>query len=319
MLSFLQVQFVLFIFRYAPMEATKMPPVEKLRRAETHLEAPALGGTFIEILRNGDDFRGNPKQMDEANKIPGGIEVGRLMPSAAAEARAFSERELGALLDGLTSEERAQLDVIVVASDSALGSLATPDGSTPPPRQRCVETAACLLEGIEKTMKDRGVGSGQLLNLKFHKDKADAQPLTLHRIEDLQMRPGTEEYFAFLKAKAKETGANMWVLYEEDTFKEERERLGAEGPQEISSRMQKFIDRAKEMARLQHKRTPDRRLLVLAVAPRDVVGPWLNIQVAGLPPEGHEVPRIDNLAGFGVAIAPDGEATIKVGDKESRL
>ena len=73
------------------MEGREMlPPVEKLERKETRLELPSVGGTFIGILRNGDDFRGNPKQMAEAEKVPGGIEIGKLMPSAAAESRTFS-------------------------------------------------------------------------------------------------------------------------------------------------------------------------------------------------------------------------------------
>ena len=305
------------------MEGREMlPPVEKLERKETRLELPSVGGTFIGILRNGDDFRGNPKQMAEAEKVPGGIEIGKLMPSAAAEARTFSEQQLESLLANLTAEEKAQVDIIVVASDAKLGSLATKDGSTPAPHQRCVETGKSVLEGIQSAMEKSGLASTQLLNFKFHKETPvteGAQPLVLHDIEDIQMRPRTEEYFAFLKEQGKETGTNMWVAYETDVYKEKREEMGVEGPEEISKRMQAFIERAEKLASGQHQRSPGRRLLALAIAPRDVVGPWLNIQVSGLPAEGHEVPRIENLAGFGIAIDPEGKATIKLAGKQAEL
>ncbi len=302
------------------------PQIEKITRRETNLEVPPTGGTFISILRNGDDYRGNPKQLEEARNFPEGLEVGKLMPSAALEARTFSENQLAGLIEKLTPEEREQLDIIVVASDTELGPLATSDGSTPFPHQRCVETGKFLLEGIEKAMSDTGLNSEHLLNLKFHKDEeaGGAQPLAIRDIEDLQMRPRTEEFFAFLKAQAAERiskgqKANIWVMYETDEFKKEREEMNVEGPEEISARMQAFIDRAEKLASAQHKRTPDRRLLVLAVAPRDLVGPWLNIQVAGLSPEGYEIPRIENLAGFGVVISPNGQSRIKLGDKEAVL
>ncbi|MFA5987543.1 MAG: hypothetical protein WC797_02750 [Candidatus Paceibacterota bacterium] len=304
------------------MSAEAFPQVEKIRLSETGLELPSVNGTYIAVLRNADDFRGSPKQMDEADKTPGGIEIGKLMPSSAEAAREFSEQQLNGILEGLSQEEKEQLDIIIVASNSALGPLAVPDGSIPPPHQRCVETGAVMLEGVEKAMERNGLKPEQLLNREIH--VVQPRPIVLRDIEDIKMRPGILEYFDFLKERANELTAqgkktNMWVLYEEDTYKTERERLGIEGPQDISTRMQKFVERAERLSSLQHKRTPDRRLLVLAVAPRDVVGPWLNIQVSKLSPERHEVPMIENLAGFGITIDSAGKASLKIAGQEHPL
>lgn len=298
--------------------------IEKITREETRFEVPPIGGTFIVVLRNGDDYRAKPKQMAEADKVEGGLEFGELMPSSATEARIFARQELEKLLATLTPEEIKQLDIFVVASDSKIGTLATPDGSIPPPNQRCVETGNFFLAGIQEAMAKHSIDNSQLLNRNFPYTAASPHSVILKRIEDIQMRENTEAYFAFLKEqetslKASGKKANMWAMYEEDVFKEKRLELGVEGPEEIAIRMQKFVERAQSLSAVQHKEKPGRRLLVLAVLPRDVVGPWLNTHISGLTPHGYEIPTIDPLAGFGIAISPVGELEVKIAGQEDSL
>lgn len=308
------------------MSEEAFPRIEKISRPETHLRIPEPGGTYICVIRNGDDFRGRPAQLDELKARGEDIQIGALMPSAQEKAREFGERELTQALDGLTPAERTELDVIVVASNAKLGPLATADGHTPLPYQRCVETGQYLLEGVEQAFLKLGLPPEHLLNRRIQVAAADesAKPLVLRDIEDMKIAPRTEEYFAFLQTKVAELATqghktNIWVLYEEDRYKSVREELGVEGPKEIAARMQNFFARAEKLARMQHARSPDRRLLVLAVAPRDVVGPWLNINITGLSPEGHEIPRIEPLAGFGVGIDASGNASFELGVQKKSI
>jgi hypothetical protein len=307
--------------------------IEKLMPNQFRLELPPKGGTFIGIVRNVDDYRGKPKQIEtlrEAGIESDQLAIGHLMPAAEKAAEEFGEEQFSRLLDDLTEEQRRELDILVVASDTKIGFLATPDGSRPHPYQRCVDTAHHILEGVKKVMEKSSLRNEQLLNRNFHKTEGQdgSQPVAIRDLEDIKIKGQDEEtkvaeYFAFLKDEAARRtkegqSSNMWVLYEkdDDVCKEKRTQLGIQGPVEISNRMQNVIERAKRIAQMQHQRNPNRRLVVLAVAPRDVVGPWLNIHNMGLPTQGNEIPNIEPLGGVGISIDPQEQTQLVLGENK---
>lgn len=306
----------------------KRTSIERIASEETHIRLPDRGATEVLVVRNGDDYRGKAAQEAEALEY-GGLEVGQLMPSSSELARLNIESQLIEVLAGLTPRELSEVDIVIGASDSQLGGLATSDGSAPHPYQRCVDTARAVLEGAQSVLESHGMHPDQLLNHRFQpsverQSGSGPEPMVVKDIEDLKVVDRTEEYFGLLEEEAKATGVNKWVLYERDDIpwlREVRESWGIEGPSEIAGRMTRFLSRVRNVSDWYHRRNPGgdgqgRRLIAIVVAPQDLTGPFLNM-AAGLGHEGNEIPRIQHLGGFNVSIKPDeSPLEVAVGDSE---
>jgi hypothetical protein len=287
--------------------------IERLSRNETKFEVPEVGGTTMTCLRNADDYRGKPDQEQEAATAVPALEIGQLMPRAAEASRNFANDRLQEMLATMTPEAHKDLRIVVVASNAALGELATKDGSTPKPRQRCVDTAQEIITGLREAMATENLDPSQLLNRG--EDGQEPHPSVLKDIEDMKVSDRTGEYFDLLKQQAEQTGENMWVLYEKDGMKEVREEMGVEGPQDINDRMKRYLTRASKVARWYHGREEDpMRLLVITVVPQDIMGPYVNIS-SGLPAEGYEIPRTENLAGFNLVTDAEGKSELHIGKR----
>jgi hypothetical protein len=107
---------------------------------------------------------------------------------------------------------------------------------------------------------------------------------------------------------------NFWIAFEEDTDKETRLAMGAEGPDEITDRTAQTVRAIARYAAAHHQANPDRRLIVWATTHYDTISPFVKRDVLGV---GKEQPLPVNYgAGITIDIDKTGRATSRIGGRE---
>jgi len=158
--------------------------------------------------------------------------------------------------------------------------------------QRARETAETIAGEIAKELEKRGLPETQLLNLTTREGK----PAFKGGVSRPEIRLGEAlmfqfpEFTAFLrKESGGKQGPEFWKNFNEDTYKEERKKAGAEGPVEIADRMNEFLTVVARFAAWYHEKHPGRKLVPWIVTHGDSVEPYVQRVVGGK----------DFTAGFG--------------------
>jgi len=273
-------------------------------------EVPETEGTVIVYQRNTDDKR---------EPGPG---FGELTKEGIKKTRSQAKLFFTELFEKMTNEEKKQFDILVLASDSKLH---TPAGEKSD-HKRAVETANEVIHELAPLMKKNGLDKEQLLNMEH---AANGAPVEVSLLTDLRTINETPEYVEFLKQKAKEAvdsgrknsrGKELpeqlwfWIMFEEDEFKEEREKIGAEGPNEIADRIESYLSIVKLLADEHHRNNPGRKMLIWAVSHGDTITPYVKRHVANLPMDTY-LPVKKN-GGLTIEISADGDATTQLSGKE---
>jgi hypothetical protein len=169
--------------------------------------------------------------------------------------------------------------------------------------QRAKETADIIAERIKVELKKRGIDENHLLNTAKKENGEDA-----FKGDDSsrpERRVGEALFFqvpqfaAFLRKEYGGQGPAFWENFNEDTHKELREDLGAEGPEDISDRMNLIMNVAARFARKFHYDNPGKKLVPWIVSHGDGLEPFVQRSL--------NAKEADFKAGYndGVAIAID--------------
>lgn len=280
-------------------QVASKPPVEKITPADIKPIIPQDNGSVFILQRNAKD-KANRKFPAES-PLFGALDAGEAEATTAQSKDLFNQ-----IFKDLPPEERAKIDILVVAGNA---SLRMPDGKNSP-HKRSVETAEHILTGINASMAEYGVDASQLLN-------KSGKPIELSSLTDLKMWDESPEYVDFLKAKYGYTQENpqpFWEAYEDDVHKDVREQMGAEGPDDIADRVGGYMGTLTHAMKLYHERHPGRKVVVLANSQYDSISPVIKKYVSGQSMKDY-VP-VDYLGGVAFNVDPNGQMSANVKGQE---
>ena len=271
-------------------EKIELITVQDIRR-----EIPQVEGTAIILQRNAKDDRQDPESSD----------YGALVSAAAEKARLGAKEFFSEIFAGLGPEEIKSLDIMVVASDA---TLITEKGQTSP-HKRAVETAEQVISGLQEAMAEHSVSDEQLLN---NAASAHQGPIELSGLRDLRALEDSPEFIKFLQAK---WGDKFWLAFEDDSERETRIAMGAEGPIEIANRVKYFLTVIANAMKVYHQENPGRRVIVWAVSHYDSISPYIKEHVAKMDTLKTYLP-VEQGGGITITISPDGQVKTKIKDTD---
>ena len=272
-----------------PEKAISKPPLEKLTSSDIKPIVPKTGGSVLILNRNAKDKDNRSEPVD--SPLFGALDEGE-----AEKTKVWSENYFDQIFKDLPPEERAKIDILVVAGNA---SLRMPDKKNSP-HKRSVETSEHILAGIKASMEKYDINENQLLN-------KTGKPIEISQLLDLKMFDESPEFVDFLKNKYDYTQNNplpFWEAYEEDRHKDIREAMRAEGPDDIANRVGNYMATLDNAMKLYHKHHPGRKVIVLANSQYDSISPTLKKYVSEQPMKDY-VP-VDYLGGVAFEVSPDG-------------
>lgn len=247
---------------------TSKPQLERITPADIKPVVPEDGGSVFILQRNAKDK--DNRDLPKESPLFGALDEGE-----AEVTEAWSKDYFDQIFKGLTPEERAKIDILIVAGNA---SLSMPSGKNSP-HKRSVETAEHILAGIKASMTEYGVNPNQLLNRT-----GKPMELTSGGLLDLKILDESPDFVKFLLDKYGDT-KDFWVAYEEDRHKDIREQMGAEGPEDIADRVASYMATLDNAMKLYHQNHPGRKVIVLANSQYDSISPTLKKYVTGQPME----------------------------------
>ncbi|MBI4099875.1 hypothetical protein HY440_02605 [Candidatus Microgenomates bacterium] len=186
---------------------------------------------------------------------------GQLTPEgrAAADARAFAR------VESILATTPEKVDFLVVNSPSHWLGL-------PELGQRARETASRVAYSILAGLAQRNLSYDHLLNLSGRFKGEETRPdLRIEETRVFDVLP----FANLLREKSGGLGPDFWKNFYDDTYREEREKLGAEGPDDIADRAGAFLKVTLRFARRYHHDKPDRRLVIWLVSHSEVLESYL--------------------------------------------
>lgn len=207
------------------------------------------------------------------------------------------------LLDSTPPEERANIKVYFIASDSDYKG----QGG-----ERSYETAVVAQQAAEAAFRTHEVdpnGSIVSADLEVRGGYAQIEPM----LREPQIFIESRDFVAFLRERYPDNFREMMSAYEDDRHRDVRVAMGAEGPNELADRLAQSISGFAQVARGIHADAPEARVVVWAVSHYDTISPFVKRDVlrVGIEPE---LP-VDYGGGFSIEIDPDGQTTAKLGSK----
>jgi len=272
--------------------------IEKIEVKDIQPKIPELGGTTIVLQRNAKDDR-------RLNST----DIGALEVEAAEQVKFSAKVFFDKIFEGLTEKERLSVDVMIVASDT---TLITPGGIISP-HKRAVETADRVIVGLKESMSGFSLSEQQFLNSSATQDGG---VIEVSELRDLLMVRESPEFMAFLVEKYG-SGMEFWDAYENDTEKETRLKMGAEGPEEIADRVNHALSLQTQIAREYHLANPSRRLIIWAVSHYDSISPFIKKHVTGT--DLKKYLPVDQGAGITIEINKDGAASCDLREQKIKL
>jgi len=284
-------------------ESIKSPlnqkPLEKITRSDISKEMPGIGETEIIMQRHEKYIR------DAEHERSGSLE-----PEDAKKAREQAIEILKSKLDSIPEEERKNVDILVIASNTDYGKARG---------MRSFETASEVVDGILEIFDKYGLDKNQLLNSKtaISEKNENVVPSKNKTIQEPRFMSQSPEFVEYLKSKYGDQTQEFWQAFEEDWEKDERERLKAEGPRDILERYDKFIEILKNFSQHYHKKHPGKRLIIWPVSHYDTISPYIKNRVAKTDP--NKFLPVDYGAGISLNIDRDRKVSSKIQGKEYEI
>lgn len=138
--------------------------------------------------------------------------------------------------------------------------------------QRCIDTTDIAMNLIKAYLEAKGMNKNRVINLNENLNYKEKVKQTRHFAEP-QMFLDHTGYLEFLKEKNRGMNAQFWIDFESDTYKEERERRQAEGPDEIVKRAEHYLEIIETFAYYFHKKKPNSKLIIWCGTHYDVISP----------------------------------------------
>jgi hypothetical protein len=277
------------------MEKLEAVLPRKIEKSDITPNLPEVGGTEIILQRHGEYERSA-----ESSK------VGSLTEEGTREIYTFGKEFFERLFETIPESERSKVDFLVLASDTQYQ-----DGG-----RRSMETADQIIRALKEELEKLNLDESQLLNTSRNiSGDGNARP-TAH-LGEPKIFTDSPEFVEFLKEKHGDSDLDFWIAFEEDVEKEIREKMGAEGPDEIADRMKRMINILSRYSRFYHKKHSDRRLIIWAVTHYDTISPYVKREVFETD---KDTPLgVDYGAGISINLDQGGAATTKISGKEYKI
>jgi hypothetical protein len=271
-------------------------PLEKITRSDISREIPDVDGTEIIMQRHEKYIR------DVEHERSGSLE-----PEDAKKSYDQAVEILASKLESLSDEERKNVDILVIASNTDYGKAKG---------MRSFETADEVMKGALEVLDRFGLDNSQLLNSKSAVSKKNDRPVPSKNktIQEPRFISQSPEFLKYLKSKYGDMTQEFWQAFEEDWEKTERERLGAEGPKDILERYNKFIEILKNFSEHYHKKHPGKRLIIWPVSHYDTISPYIKNKIEKTDP--NKYLPVDYGAGISLVIDREGNITSKIQGQE---
>jgi len=280
-------------------ELSRLDKVEKMEgitEKDLSREMPEKGGAEVVMLRHGKYIRDTKHEQS-----------GSLVEGEAANIYEQTLALLRSKFDGLLEEDRKDVTFLVVASDTSYGNAKG---------MRSFETAAEVSRAIRDIIQEYGLSPSQFLNIrsKRSREAESAQPAINKTIREPQMFENSPEFVAFLK---EQYGDRFFAAFESESeyLKGVREKMGAEGVEDILERYSKFMDILRNFSDVRHEKNPNERLLIFPVSHYDTISPYVKEKIMRLDTKEYYLP-VEYGAGVSINIDPKGVASSVVGGRK---
>lgn len=267
-------------------------PLEKITRSDISREMPGIGETEIIMQRHEKYIR------DPEHERSGSLEQ-----EDAKKAFEQTVEILKSKLEKLSEEERKNVDILVIASNTEYGKAKG---------MRSFETATEVINGVLKVFEEYGLDGNQLLNSRTGISEKEGYPVPSKNktIQEPRFISQSPEFLEYLKSKYGDQTQNFWQAFEEDWEKDEREKMKAEGPKDILERYSKFIEILKNFSEHYHKRHFGRRLIIWPVSHYDTISPYIKNKIEKADPNRH-LP-VEYGSGVSLIISRGGKITSEI-------
>lgn len=264
----------------------------KIEQENIEPKLPEIGGTEIILQRHGKYERSADSQ-----------NVGSLTEEGVQNIYDLGKHFFSELFGDASEEERAQIEILVIASDTKYM-----DGG-----QRSMETANEIIKALKEELEKFEMSPSQFLNSSGRFD-GDGEARPTSKLREPQMFDNSPEFVEFLKEKYGDLNLDFWIAFEEDLEKDTREKMNAEGPDEIADRTNKMVKILARYARMYHKQHPGKRLIIWAATHYDTISPYVKRDIGGV---SKEVPLgVDYGAGISINLDKDGKNSVKIAEEE---
>ncbi len=272
-------------------EKTELPTkIEKTDIKPGQIEA---GGTEIVLQRHYRYIR-DPEDPN----------TGSIAPEVAAGGRANAVDFFQSTLEQIPEGERDSVHVLLLASDTQYND----NG------RRSYETGATVQDAAEEVFKENGLPRENVINTTGRLRSLEGKeggPKPMPRLREPNFINESPEYFQFLLGKHDgQMDIPFWVDFENDTYKAEREAMGAEGPADIADRTTTTVEGLARYANRWHKANPGKRLIIWAASHYDTISPYVKREVFGVP--NSEELMVDYGAGIRIDIDAKGKAKTEI-------
>lgn len=288
---------------YTPDSTVSKPRLERITPADIKPVVPEDNGSVFVLGINASD-RANRKLGVDSPKF------GELDEGQAEATEVQYKNFFDGVFKDLTPEDRGKVDILVLAGNAKLRM----PGGINNPHQRSMETSEHILAGAQASMAEHGVNPSQLLNKPDEQGKVKPIEITSGRLIDLKMFDESPEFVNFLLEKYPDDPVKFWTAYEEDTHKDVRERLGAEGPNDIADRVGDYMATLNNAMRLWHESHPGRKAIVILNTQYDSAAPAIKKFVSEQPME--DFVEIEKRGGVVLEVGADGTMSANIQGNE---
>lgn len=235
-------------------------------------------------------------------------EAGHLTAKGKETGAEESEQRIKNLIEQVPPQERNNLFFLVLASDTVYVGRGA----------RSMETADIVAKKIKELLVENGISEKNLLNLsRNYRGAEKGGPKPVVKLREPHMFEQSPDFVKFLKEKYPDF-KDFWVAFETEAEKETREKMGAEGPEEMADRIERFLEVLKRYSSLFHKEKPNSRLAIWCVSHYDTISPWTKKYVLNESLPETYLP-VEYGAGLSIDLDSDGNATVNTEGKEFKL
>ncbi len=239
-----------------------------------------------EITINGDAIAPIPDMFETQIILQRHCNYDKVKGNLLEESKLYQEKLVLEFLRGLEDKKLDDLYFLFIASNAI-----NPNSE----QQRCVDTTNIVMNMVQAFLGSKGISTSHIINLDESLNY-DTRVKQTKNFSEPSMFTDETGYLDFLKSKNKGINGQFWVDFEEDRYKDEREKLNAEGPDEIVVRGVKYINAIQRFADYFHQKKPNSKLIVWCGTHYDLISPLAKQTIFGY--EKSDIINVDYCGGI---------------------
>lgn len=187
------------------------------------------------------------------------------------DSKEYQEKLVLHFLQDLEKQSLDNIYFLFIASDTINASSE---------QQRCVDTTNIAMNLIQSFLESKGINKSHVINLDENLNY-DNQIKQTQNFSEPKMFVDQTGYLEFLKDKNNGMNEQFWIDFEEDRYKDEREKFNAEGPDEIAARGIYYINVIQKYSNYFHIKKPNSKLIVWCGTHYDLISPLTKQTIFG--------------------------------------